>query len=121
MKKWDEHNKLFKGKIPYWQNKIKEYITKDGYLVKEKILRDVEYNEVFPINSRLLPNTRIDRRTKQWVIAKTSDPDGKTVYGLIISNKKDVRINHFIKLRHYLPIPHNNKKLCLKLCVDVNC
>ena len=71
MKKWDEHNKLFKGKIPRWWNKIKEYITTDGSLVKEKILREVEYNEVIPLNSQLLPNTKIDGRTKQWVIAKT--------------------------------------------------
>ena len=43
MKKWDEHNKLFKGKVPRWWNKIKEYITTDESLVKEKILREVEY------------------------------------------------------------------------------
>ena len=45
----------------------------------------------------------------------------KTIYGLIVSNKKDIRINYFIKIRHYLPIPYNDKKLCLKLCDSVNC
>ena len=66
-----------------------------------------------------MPNTKIDGRTKQWVIAKTLDE--KTIYGLIVSNKKDIRNNHSIKIRHYLPISHNDKKLCLKLCDAVNC
>ena len=66
-----------------------------------------------------MPNTRIDGRTKQWVIANTIDE--KTIYGLIVSNKKDIQINRLIKIRHYIPISHNDKKLCLKLCDSVNC